>query len=112
MTCEHESSYECVDPSVGDEIWQLDIPALDADLRRKLEAHVSICHACRMDRDLDAWARRLERAGELGDGEPGVVGIETGEVSVPASGSRLSWTGVDGAARYEVRVTGRDGDVD
>jgi hypothetical protein len=59
------TSYQCVDPAVGAEIWQLDSPALDADLRRKLQAHVSICHACRLDRDLDVHARRLVRDGEI-----------------------------------------------
>jgi len=60
-----ETPFECVDPIMGDEIWQLDSPAIDADLRRKLEAHVLICHACRLDRDLDTRARQLLRTGEL-----------------------------------------------
>jgi len=60
-----DTSYQCVDPAVGAEIWQLDSPALDADLRRKLQAHVSICHACRMGRDLDVHARQLVRDGDI-----------------------------------------------
>ncbi|MBU0742046.1 hypothetical protein KKG45_08825 [bacterium] len=66
MTTEHSAtSYECVDPNVGEEIWRLDIPNLDAVLRRELEAHVLVCHACRLHRDLDACARRLVRDGEI-----------------------------------------------
>ncbi len=69
MTTEHPgTAYDCVDPGVGDEIWRLDVPTIDADLRRELEAHVSVCHACRLHRDLDACARHLVRDGELHQG--------------------------------------------
>lgn len=62
------TAYDCVDPGVGDEIWRLDVPTINADLQRKLEAHVAVCHACRLHRDLDACARHLVRDGELHQG--------------------------------------------
>ncbi len=66
MTTEHPgTAFECVDPSVGDEIWRLDLPAIDAASRHVLEAHVSVCHACRLHRDLDTRTGRLVRDGEL-----------------------------------------------
>ncbi len=157
MTDRTDTIFDCVEPDVGDRIWQLDQPALDAAERRKLEAHVVVCHACRLQRELDARARRLVRDGELGlDGAPVArmvparrprataaaavlavaaslvlallspprpVGVDVtvrgeddvvftrpveGEV-VKVDGCRLSWTEVDGATGYTVRISSRDG---
>jgi len=41
-------SYECVDESMGDQIWMLDDPALSLERRARLEAHLSICDGCRL----------------------------------------------------------------
>ena len=45
---DESDQYECVDPLLGQEMWRLDAPEADATLRRALENHLAICHACRM----------------------------------------------------------------
>ena len=70
MTDQPDTSYECVDPVKGDEIWKLDDPATEPALRRELEAHVTACHFCRLHRDLDARMRRLVREEAIVTAEP------------------------------------------
>ena len=45
---DHISHYECVDLDLGAQLWQYDAPACESDLRRRLENHLDICHACRI----------------------------------------------------------------
>lgn len=60
-----KTPFECVDPSVGQELWRLQQPDLDPALRATLEAHLAACHACRLMVRLDAKAQELARAGRL-----------------------------------------------
>ena len=39
---------ECVDPDLGDEMWQADDPSIDPKLKNRLDAHLAICAACRL----------------------------------------------------------------
>lgn len=57
--------YECVDPELGDELWQLDDPGSDAALRGRLEAHLSVCAGCRLLRAAEARTREGLREGRL-----------------------------------------------
>lgn len=46
------SDYECIDPTLGDQIWRLEDPATATDLRTQLATHVRYCAACRLRRSL------------------------------------------------------------
>jgi len=59
------NGYECVDPPVGRNIWQLDDPALDPAIRRQLAAHLVICDACRLQRDVERRVGRGLTTGRL-----------------------------------------------
>ena len=65
-----ETPFECVDPSIGDQIWRLERPDLDPELRQSLLAHASVCHACSELHKLDAEGRELARSGSLENPEP------------------------------------------
>ncbi len=65
MTEPWKTPFECIDPSVGEQIWRLEQPGPDSPRRAELEAHLSACHACRLAVDLDAKARELARSGRL-----------------------------------------------
>ncbi len=41
---------ECIDPGLGRQVWRLDDPQVEPALRGRLEAHVTYCAACRLDR--------------------------------------------------------------
>jgi hypothetical protein len=51
--------YECVEPELGDRLWCLDDPSAAAAEVDRLRAHVTICHACRLQIALD---ERLEQS--------------------------------------------------
>lgn len=63
--------FECVDPSVGSRLWQLQRPDLEPSLRSLLEAHVAACDACREIVQLDGKVRALVREGRLREPTPG-----------------------------------------
>ncbi len=46
--------FECVEPALGDEMWRLDSPALDAALHSRLDNHLMVCDACRIRRATEA----------------------------------------------------------
>ena len=50
MSCQADefAQYECVDPPLGKEMWRTHDPRIDPELLRRLENHLTICHACRM----------------------------------------------------------------
>jgi Putative zinc-finger len=79
----HEDRYECVEPDLGEQIWRLDDPELDAAEATLLKDHLAMCDACRiyraMDRDFAA-------------------GLESGSLELPPpadeggpAGAGLSW---------------------
>ncbi len=59
------SPLECVDPSVGGRLAELERPDLDAPTRAQIEAHVSVCDACRELLDLNRRVGSLAEAGRL-----------------------------------------------
>lgn len=69
-----ETPFECVDPKIGEEILRLEDPDLDSGLRHQLEAHLSVCHACRLLLNLDAGTRELARKGGLEHPKPPSLG--------------------------------------
>lgn len=77
-----ETAYECVDPSVGSQLWRLEEAGVEPEIRARLEAHLEVCHACRLVAHLDRRMRALARAGEL-------------QISAPSrpSGRLLAWRG-------------------
>ncbi len=42
--------YECVEPELGEELWRRDDPDCAPDLAEKLDRHVTVCDACRIER--------------------------------------------------------------
>ena len=46
--------YECIDSSLGGELWRLDDPETPRDMIARLERHCEFCSACRLRRDLGA----------------------------------------------------------
>jgi len=86
-----DTSYECVDPVVGDEIWRLDDPATGPALRRRLEAHVAACHFCRLHRDLDVRMRRLVRDGEIAATAPSAATRSPGVARVAGVAAALAF---------------------
>ncbi len=57
--------HECIEPSIGDQIWRLEAGNLDPELQRKLTAHLQACQHCQEIVDLDSEARSLLREGLL-----------------------------------------------
>ncbi|MFH1845593.1 MAG: hypothetical protein ABIF77_20605 [bacterium] len=43
------TSYECVEPALGELLWQYDVPDVAPELRRQLDSHLSVCAACRLE---------------------------------------------------------------
>lgn len=60
-----KSPFECVDPAVGGQLWQLERMDVDPSLRSLLEAHVAACDACRQIVQLDGRVQALVREGHL-----------------------------------------------
>ncbi len=65
MSEPRETPFECVDPDVGAQLWRLEQGDADPQLRATLEAHLSVCHACRLLVRLDETAHDLGRRGRL-----------------------------------------------
>jgi len=53
------TSYECVEPGLGEQLWQYDMPDVAPALRRDLDRHLSVCAACRLEL---AMCERLPQA--------------------------------------------------
>lgn len=75
-------SYECVEPDVGEQLWQYNMPGVDSELQQHLEDHLTVCAECRLQLALQ---RHME------DQEPAKVGRVlgrrnwiTGSVSISA----------------------------
>ena len=66
MTDRMATPFECIDPAVGDRLWQLQRTDLGPPVRELLQAHVQACHACRLVVRQDERAQELGRAGRLG----------------------------------------------
>jgi hypothetical protein len=81
--------YECVDPDVGEEMWRLGAPALDAALRRRLETHLTVCDACRLRRAVE---RRVAEG--LSDGTLSLPARRRG----PRAARAVAWGGALAAA--------------
>jgi len=61
------SPFDCVEPSVGRRLWELEQPDLDPSSRSLLEAHVAACDACREIVRLDGKVQELVREGHFGE---------------------------------------------
>lgn len=57
--------YECVDPELGDALWQLETPDVDPGLKQQLLDHLSICDACRLEQQFEQLVGDALRSGEL-----------------------------------------------
>ncbi len=57
--------YECIDLDLGRELWRLDDPDTDPELRETLRRHAHYCHACRILLALDAEIESAVRDGAL-----------------------------------------------
>ncbi len=110
MTNHTDTTFACIDPDVGDRIWQLDRPALDAKLRSKLEAHVAACHACRLHRELDARARELVCAGEIE--EDGAAATRTGKLAVYRRVGLVAALAVAASLAFAMLTTPRPAKID
>lgn len=71
------SAHECIDPSLGDQLWQMDDPNVAADLRTRLVIHVRHCATCRLRRSV------VREVGE---------GLRAGRLTLAAPVRRPAWT--------------------
>ncbi len=63
---EHDQNdIECLDEVLGDQLWQLSTPKCPADLRARLETHVTYCAACRLQLAMERKVEAGLRGGEL-----------------------------------------------
>ncbi|MBM4130059.1 hypothetical protein FJ250_03390 [bacterium] len=46
--------YECVEPALGAELWRRDLPACEPALAARLDRHLDVCDACRLERVVQA----------------------------------------------------------
>jgi len=44
--------YECVEPELGELLWQYDLPETGPDLQQRLENHLVVCDACRLSQGM------------------------------------------------------------
>lgn len=65
MSDPRKTPYACIDPPVGGEIWRLEQADLGDEHRRLLQAHLTVCDACRLVTDLDLRLAKLARNGVL-----------------------------------------------
>jgi hypothetical protein len=63
-----KDTYECIDPELGDALWQRDDPDVAPEMRARLDNHVAHCAACRL---------RLSVEGEVAEG------LRTGWLHLP-----------------------------
>lgn len=47
-----DESYECVDPVLGEQVWQYNTPEVTPELQSQLQGHLEICAKCRLKRAL------------------------------------------------------------
>lgn len=47
------SPFECVEPELGELLARYEDPGLEADLRRRLDDHLTMCDACRLERAIE-----------------------------------------------------------
>ncbi|MFC1573311.1 hypothetical protein ACFL6M_06900 [Candidatus Eisenbacteria bacterium] len=50
---ESDGRYECVEPQLGELLWQFDMPDVDPRLRQELAQHLTVCDACRFSRAVE-----------------------------------------------------------
>ncbi|MCP4572881.1 MAG: hypothetical protein GY838_11060 [bacterium] len=60
-----DMEFECVEPAVGELLWQLRDPDLAADTRARFEDHLLVCDACRLEHAVSAQVSRLLEDGEV-----------------------------------------------
>lgn len=63
-------SYECVESELGKELWKYDMPGIDSGLKRRIEAHLTVCDACRLSRAIERKVAVGLRDGGLKVGRP------------------------------------------
>ncbi len=60
-----DGTWECIDPSVGQNVWQLKLPDLGAEQIHILQAHLGLCDACRFDQALEKTVESGLNKGDL-----------------------------------------------
>lgn len=70
MDNDKTGKYECVEPALGDLLWQYDAPKTDPDLRQQLDNHLSVCAACRLEHAVQEKMVASLESGRLQVGEP------------------------------------------
>lgn len=89
-----DTGYECVEPAVGESLWQYDLPDVDPDLRRRLDAHLVVCDACRLAR---AVARSVSD------------GLQEGSLHMRTPGGHVRYPGVRRRYRATTITLGTSG---
>jgi len=93
--------YECVEPSLGSLIWQLDLPDLDAALRIRLQRHLELCDACRLSLAIEKQVQTGLRDRSLRLDAPGQTAVRRGLrrplAIVRAAVPRAPWRAVGAA---------------
>lgn len=54
MKIEKDLNYECIEPELGQELWQYDCPVVESDFKTKLMNHLTLCQKCNQIRELDS----------------------------------------------------------
>lgn len=72
-----DTPFECIESRVGGQLWRLQDPGTSTAERAEIEAHLEICHACRLVLQVDAAVTRAVGHGVL-DREPEVTRIRAG----------------------------------
>lgn len=64
---------ECVQPDLGADLWRRDLPDCDPELAARLDRHVAVCDACRLERMVQATLAAGLAAEALRDARPALV---------------------------------------
>ncbi len=73
---EVNSSWECIDPAMGNCLWELEVDETTEERSQQLQAHLQLCDACRLDQALNT---RLEQ------------GLQAGALVLPPAPKRIWW---------------------
>jgi len=84
MAPEELGPYECIDPELGEYVWQLDDPDLEPALRTQVMHHIEICDRCRWER-----AAELRLARDLESGRLRIDGGGASSTMTPSGSPRV-----------------------
>ncbi|MFH1841649.1 MAG: hypothetical protein ABIF77_00440 [bacterium] len=94
MAPEELGPYECIDPELGEYVWQLDDPDLEPGLREQVTHHIEICDRCRWERDAELRLARDLLAGRLRFDTEGSSADPVPLRRHPLFTPRVGWAGV------------------